>query len=782
LLPSSSAAQIAPTEAEPVGAPARARVLAPGPRWTGRTIVHVTRDAAQHRLEMKALGALRRAQQGAALRERGAAYAAEMELLQEPIVALVRAHGGSVVGTSWLANSVAIEDASPVLIEALAHRGDVLVLQPDTWHEAQLEIATDAAHHDSDHANMLLSPGGIPTKGDGMTIAIVDSGIDANHAGSGRPHAAFYPDGDPTSATGPGLGGSRLLSAVNESVFAPFQPAEDICGHGTRMASIAAGAQFNLLPDVDDGPAPNAFLRAYKISDDSVVCLAATLSMDNAFEELLLDADVRVANMSYDGTNDPTLSPNKSIADAVLADVFVTLSAGNTGAGLGFAHGSYNALAVGASFVGAKQPLSIPGTVVSAIGPLNGRKYPQILAVGEALTCAKSDDESSSLDSYGTSGAAALVAGSAALVRQADPTLSALEVRALLLNTSEEVVLGNPKAAGYGYLRTDRAVEDALAGLVVSQVVSTGETRKHARFLLAGQEAAFTLAWLRETSTDTTIDDLDLRVRDPQGNLVAWSASTVDNTEQIRLTAVTAGVHTVEVVPILFDGDGTAEYALAGVDALAIDPGACSAGLPSVASQSPPVVPTLTQSFEWGAGVTNQVTLHGCNFAGVTQVTVGGTPYVPQVVDEHTLTFNLGVAPGVGSLPMTLVSGSGTAVDTLEVEAQNVLATTPTIDLGQMQLYVAGPPNHFYALAFSPQLIPTVVPGLLSVDIGDQGQSLYPIAFGNLNATNGVEFLQFTGIPGITGTQFHFQAVTLDDVTLTPPWISTNPSTVLFFL
>ena len=320
----------------------------------------------------------------------------------------------------------------------------------------------------------------------------------------------------------------------------------------------------------------------------------------------------------------------------------------------------------------------------------------------------------------------------------------------------------------------------------MQQTVTTGETRKHPAFLLGGEERTFTLSWLRETASDTTIDDLDLRVRGPQGNLLAWSASQVDNTEQIRITATDPGVYTVEVVPIKFDGDGTAEYALAGVDVEAFDPSTCTPGVPMVDAQSPPVAPTLTQAFEWitSPQVTNQVTLTGCNFTGATSLTVAGVNKPFQVVDANTLTFNLVIPNGIGQLPLVLTTPGGVANFNLTVAPFNVLATTPTIDIQAMQMKISGPPNHFYAIAFSPELSPTVVPGLFSVDIGAGATSLFPAFFGNLNGSNGVEEFSIShpalgSIP--TSTKVFFQGLTLDNVSMTPPWVSTNPSSVLKF-
>ena len=764
----------------------RPRLIQPDERWTGRWIVHVARDDAHHRAVMRELGVLRRGGEVDALRNRIEVYAKTIERDHLPIIDLALAHGAAVMGTTWLAGNILLDEVGPELLDALLARADVLRIQPDHYANPQMEVATDAAHHNSDAANQQTTPGGQAIDGTGVTIGIIDSGVDGDHAGSGRPHAAFFPGGNPATTTGPGLAGSRILSMADVAAFSGGQPPEDTFGHGTRIASIALGAEFNALADVDDAPAFNATLRSYKISDDFLGGgIASTFSMDAGFQDVVSDGDVVVANMSYDGTADITLSPNLSIESATLADVFVSLSAGNYGTDLGFAHYCYNALVVGASAVGAKGPLSLPGFVISAVGPLSdGRTYPQILAVGEAVTCAQMDNEAGAQDSFGTSAAAGLVAGSAALVRQADPALTQLETKAILLNTSEEITVGDPNAAGFGYLRTDRAVEDALAGLVVSETITTGVVTKHTRFFGVGDEIALTAVWNREDPAKLTIDDLDLRLRDPLGNLVAWSASLSDNIEQIRMTASVAGVYEIEVVPIQFDGDGSAEYALAGVDSPSIDPSSCTPGAPTLLSKSPSVSPTLTQSYGKTLSdfePTNTVILTGCNFGGLTSGTLGGKPIGISVLDDNTMVLDIGIPVGVGSQPLA-IAGPGSALnDSLEiVPADNVLATSPTIDLSQMQLDIGGKPGDFYAVALSPDLLPTSVPGLFSVDIGAGLTTLTPILFGNLNGTNGVEEFHFSGIGGISGTFFYFQGITLDATTPTPPWTSTNVASVLF--
>lgn len=73
----------------------------------------------------------------------------------------------------------------------------------------------------------------------------------------------------------------------------------------------------------------------------------------------------------------------------------------------------------------------------------------------------------------GTSGAAPMVAGAAALLRQARPELSTTELKALLMNTGETEIFVNPVVApgylapitriGGGEVRVDQAVESCLA-------------------------------------------------------------------------------------------------------------------------------------------------------------------------------------------------------------------------------------------------------------------------------------------------------------------------------
>src|SRR5262245_34710843 len=90
-------------QAVPDGA-GQPRLVQPGPRWTGRWIVHVDRDAVQHREALAQIGALRRAKDAQGLARLIAGYEERMALAQAPVAAVIAAHGAAVVDTSWLAN------------------------------------------------------------------------------------------------------------------------------------------------------------------------------------------------------------------------------------------------------------------------------------------------------------------------------------------------------------------------------------------------------------------------------------------------------------------------------------------------------------------------------------------------------------------------------------------------------------------------------------------------------------------------------------------------------
>ena len=188
--------------------------------------------------------------------------------------------------------------------------------------------------------------------GKGMKIGIIDTGIDIDHpafGGSGVPGSATFPTSKVVAGydfVGDEYNGSSSSDKYNP-VPKPDPLPKDCMGHGTSVASIAAG---NDAAKKFKGVAPDAKLGAYKIAGceggfDSDVLLAA---MERATKD-----GMDVVNMSL---GLPFASwPNYPVATAAdaMADsgIVVAASAGNSRAKGIFANGdpsaAHKAISVG---------------------------------------------------------------------------------------------------------------------------------------------------------------------------------------------------------------------------------------------------------------------------------------------------------------------------------------------------------------------------------------------------------------------------------------------------
>ncbi len=187
-----------------------------------------------------------------------------------------------------------------------------------------------------------LSGGGFT--GDGVTIAVIDTGIDYTHAmfgGSGDPndYAANDPDVIETGTfpTAKVIGGydfaGTAYDAENNPTPVPDDDPLDENGHGTHVASTAAGESAGF----GSGVAPDAQLYALKVfgaeGSTNLVVNAIEWAMDPNGDDDMSD-HVDVINMSLGSTfgpadvNDPEY---QAVEAANAAGVFVVASAGNAG-------------------------------------------------------------------------------------------------------------------------------------------------------------------------------------------------------------------------------------------------------------------------------------------------------------------------------------------------------------------------------------------------------------------------------------------------------------------
>jgi hypothetical protein len=738
-------------------------------------------DEAQQRF-LAELGELRRARATIALPQRVAARAHELALQQQSLATWIGARGGRVLESFWLLDALAFEAPAGFPLDELRARSDVASVQAPQWHAPTLVQALNATHHQG-YATHALQFQGAPITGGGETLAIIDTGLDLDMNGTGRPHAAFYPNGDSTNLTGGGIAGSRVLAATkHNSQFSSVTTNDDTYGHGTRMGAIAAGAKYNALPSVGSGAAPATWIRSYKIGSDTPPMyygLADGVAMMGAFQAAVAAPDVYVANMSYGGVNDPTYYMNPTMDAAVAAGVTVTLSAGNNGANLGNAHPTYNPIVVGGSEEFMKAPAT--STYLTAVGPLaDGRRYPTMLAQGVALTTALKDNEASTIDSNGSSGAAALVAGSAILMHQVAPQRTPVEIKAVLLNTTATAG-GNQNATGWGYLLIKPAVESLLAGEVVREPIQQGMVRKY-HVALSGSQR-ITLVWERigtsmsYSASQGLIANLDLRVVDPaSGATLLSSASTVDNVEQLDLSVLPSGNYEVHVVcvsgPI---NNQQTPFALAGVSTFSFDDGlGCPGGAPILQSTTPASAPAISLA-------PTIVTLHGCNLTGTTQVRVNGiaTPFTLQSPKDLAVTLPDLVLPGPAQIEVVHPAGNASLSLPLTAPAPLLKFGTPAgtvvfpVDVLKPAT-IAGPPGYMSFVALSGANSPSQLPGIIDLAIGNGFNELYVLTAKLIPAAGSYQqsYVFHAGLP--FGTAVYWQAAMIDAATLAFPLVATN--------
>ncbi|KAJ3959538.1 hypothetical protein N0V92_003855 [Colletotrichum tropicale] len=153
-------------------------------------------------------------------------------------------------------------------------------------------------------------------KGDGVIVAMIDSGVDYNHPALG---AGF----------GPGfkVEGGYDLAGDNYSPGGPTNPDSDpmdCAGHGTHVAGIIASQH-----EYNPGVAPNARLRMYKVfgCEDGTTEDIVIAGFLRAFEE---GADVITASLGS-ALGFPYIAASIVVSKIQAAGVVVTAAAGNSG-------------------------------------------------------------------------------------------------------------------------------------------------------------------------------------------------------------------------------------------------------------------------------------------------------------------------------------------------------------------------------------------------------------------------------------------------------------------
>ncbi len=293
------------------------------------------------------------------------------------------------------------------------------------------------------------------------TIAVVDSGIDANRL-----------DFD---------GGSRIVGNVTMTSLPGNSPG-DGRGHGTFVAGIAAGSAPGYA-----GAAPNARILSIDVMDDTGKAL--TSDVISAAGYILANKaamNIRVANFSLHSSsknhfyNDPL---DKAVEKLWFNGIFVVAAAGNYGTGAGpsgvlYAPGNDPfVMTVGAVDLGNSVGLGNDNAAPwSAYGYTeDGFAKPEIGAAGRymvgpvppssTLVAQKADHVVAPgyIELSGTSFAAPIVAGAAAQIIALHPGWSPDQVKGALMLTAKPAPNAVPRSIGVGEVNASRAAQVSIA-------------------------------------------------------------------------------------------------------------------------------------------------------------------------------------------------------------------------------------------------------------------------------------------------------------------------------
>ncbi|NBF00189.1 hypothetical protein FE391_43195 [Nonomuraea sp. KC401] len=262
--------------------------------------------------------------------------------------------------------------------------------------------------------------------GRGVTVAVLDTGYDPDH-----------PD---------------LKDAVaHERVFSDSPDIRDIHGHGTHVASIAAGRGERFR-----GVAPEAELAIGKVGDGVITESAVLAGMEWAAAEV----KAKVVNMSFGGPDSLELDPIEQAVNT-LSEQYGTLfvaGAGNQGRKQSvFSPASADAaLAVGAVDKQGRMADS------SSRGPRVGDHAikPDLTAPGQDITAAAIGGGHESMS--GTSMSTPHVAGAAAILAQHHPDWTGARLKAALIGSAAPTEGVTPYEQGAGLADLTRVLKQTV--------------------------------------------------------------------------------------------------------------------------------------------------------------------------------------------------------------------------------------------------------------------------------------------------------------------------------
>ncbi|MGH9944729.1 MAG: S8 family serine peptidase, partial [Pyrinomonadaceae bacterium] len=310
---------------------------------------------------------------------------------------------------------------------------------------------------------------GLPLSGRGVTVAVIDTGVDATHTDLAGRVVRNVKLADAFSG---GVGFNYPLNVEN------LPNTDQIYGHGTLVAGVIGGSGAR-SGGVYTGVAPGAKIVGLSAGDLNLFYVL------DGFDYLLdrgADLGVRVVNCSFSANTIYDANDPVNVATKILTDrgVSVVFSAGNTGAGMG----TLNPYAV-APWVVSVGATDFRGRIAgfSSRGHFNSHLFrPTLVAPGVRVTGLRSTGVSltgvegvgfngdaglapSHVPFYttasGTSFSAPQVAGAIALMLEANPQLTPAQIKDILQRTATPLPPYYAHEVGAGALNTHAATLEA---------------------------------------------------------------------------------------------------------------------------------------------------------------------------------------------------------------------------------------------------------------------------------------------------------------------------------
>ncbi|BDX05919.1 S8 family serine peptidase [Planctobacterium marinum] len=375
----------------------------------------------------------------------------QKDLVQKVLRKNQKIHNSIVVEADWrdiryLTNHTAVKSIQPVrVVQKLLHESTSLINADEAW-----------SLTDSENQNLT---------GTGITVAIMDTGVDYNHADLG------------------GCLGAECKVIGGYDFVEQDEDPMDVDGHGTHVAGIVAASGSVT------GVAPGASIMALRVLDDEgfgstsdiIAALEYAVDPDG---DLLTDDAPDIINMSLGAPGDFESATSVAVNNTVDAGIVVVAAAGNY-AGYGdiaalSPSSALNAITVSSS----TKEDTISGFTSRGGGASYQQLKPEIIAPGSDIVSLEVDGGTLSLS--GTSMAAPHVAGAAAILKQNYPEASPAEIKARLITSAVDIG-ADPYTQGYGRLDVTAALAQTVllidAGLAFGRVDDTLNEVEYSAFV-----------------------------------------------------------------------------------------------------------------------------------------------------------------------------------------------------------------------------------------------------------------------------------------------------------